>query len=235
MENNFLTKPVEFELPHPPIQKRMILFICKVIQRARQLLIEEPPVGFQISSAVENEITTELVIILENRLRHKGEIKGFNKKTYGMIHRDTKKVNFDKKHPDKMPDIFIDLQRDEKAIISDQDGLFVECKPVDKKHSISSIYCKDGLIRFVNGDYAWAMQNAMMIGYVKEGFSFADLATVLNTEGSSIYNTKHHEKNNDSIYQSQHRRDFEWIADLGKASDISVTHLWLQNQLPDAC
>lgn len=232
MGNKIFTEDIVVTLPHPPIQKRMILFLCTVIQRAWELLLEDASNGVQLNSQYENRITTELVRILENKLRHRGIIEGFNKKTFGMVHRDTKKVNFDNNHPDKMPDIFFDLQRDEQSIISDQDGLFVECKPVDNKHSILSCYCKDGLIRFVKGDYAWAMQNAMMIGYVKDNKTLEDLTAVLNNEECSVCNTNSHIKINEAIYESLHKRKFNWPANGEEACKMSVTHLWLQHQLP---
>ena len=58
---------------------------------------------------------------------------------------------------------------DTARVISTQNGLFVECKPVDAAHPPGGDYCDAGLIRFVNGDYAWAMQESLMVGYVRDG------------------------------------------------------------------
>src|SRR6185369_4391316 len=175
----FFTQGIEFTLPHPPIPYRTILLLCKVIRKAWQLLEESPPAGFILHVAKEEEITQLLVEIIENRLRKYGGINGFNKIQFGKVTRAPKITNYNKDHPDKMPDIFFDLKREDMPIISDQDGLFVECKPVDSKHPIYSCYCRGGLIRFVNGDYAWAMQNALMVGYVNGNYSFDKLAAVL--------------------------------------------------------
>ena len=101
-----------------------------------------PPSGFILQSANEDTITQVLVEIIEDRLRKSGELDGFNCALFGKVIREPKITNVDKKNPDKMPDIFFDLRRDQLAILSDQDGLFVECKPVDTKHSILSCYCK---------------------------------------------------------------------------------------------
>lgn len=132
------------------------------------------------SSANEDTITQMLKEIIENRLRKNGEIEGFNCALFGKVTRDQKIPNVDKKHPDKMPDIFFDLKREKLPVLSDQDGLFVECKPVDQKHPIFSCYCKKGLIRFIDGDYAWAMQDALMVGYVKTPYSLKRFASVLD-------------------------------------------------------
>ena len=44
---------------------------------------------------------------------------------------------------------------------------------VNSKHYSGSDYCDDGLVRFVRGDYAWAMQEAMMLAYTRDGRTIA--------------------------------------------------------------
>ena len=229
MAIGFFTHGIEYTLPHPPISPRIILLLCKVIKRAWQLLEEMPPSGFVLQSADEDTITQILVEIIENRLRKNGELEGFNCALFGKVTRDQKIPNVDKKHPDKMPDIFFDLRRDQLAILSDQDGLFAECKPVDHKHPILSCYCKKGLLRFVSGDYAWAMQEALMVGYVKEHYSFIKLASVLDDSKKSaiLKTTNHYAIDEYAIYRSSHKREFEWPENRGQACPISVSHLWL--------
>jgi len=229
MAVGFFTHGIAYTLPHPQIPQRTVLLICKVIKRAWQLLEEMPPSGFILQSSDEDTITQMLVEIIENRLRKNGELEGFNCALFGKVTRDQKIPNVDKKHPDKMPDIFFDPRRDQLAILSDQDGLFVECKPVDTKHPILSCYCKKGLVRFVNGDYAWAMQDALMVGYVKDRYSFIKLASVLDdSKKSAILKTTHHAVIDEyTIYCSSHKREFEWPESRGQACAISVAHLWL--------
>lgn len=229
MAVGFFTHGIEFSLPHPPIPQRTILLICSVIKRAWQILSEDPPDNFDLQSADEDTITQILVQIIENYLRKNGEIAGFDTARFGRVSRDSKVPNFDNKHPDKMPDIFFDLKRDKYAILSDQDGLFVECKPIDRKHRISSCYCKKGLERFIIGDYAWAMQDALMVGYVKGQNSFTNLASVLDhaKTGSALKTTNHGRVNKGAIYRSTHKREFTWTEGRGDACHISVSHLWL--------
>jgi hypothetical protein len=229
MAIGFFTQGIEFNLPHPQISPRTVLLLCKVIKKAWQLLVKMPPSGFILQSADEDTITQMLVEIIENRLRKSGEIEGFNCALFGKVTRDQKIPNVDKKHPDKMPDIFFDLRRDQLAILSDQDGLFVECKPVDHKHPIFSCYCKKGLVRFVNGDYAWAMQDALMVGYAKDHYSFIKLASVLDDskKNAILKTTNHFAIDEHSIYRSRHKREFEWPESRGQACPISVAHLWL--------
>lgn len=228
MAVGFFTHGIEYILPHPQIPQRIVLLLCKVIKKAWQLLSEMPPSNFILQSANEDTITQVLIEIIENSLRKSGDVNGFNCALFGKVTRDQKIPNFDKKHPDKMPDIFFDLKRDQLPILSNQDGLFVECKPVDHEHPILSCYCQKGLIRFVNGDYAWAMQDALMVGYVKAPYSFKKLASVLDDKKSAALKTTNHSAVDEyTIYCSNHNRDFEWHENRGHACPISVAHLWL--------
>lgn len=230
MTTGFFTQGVDFILPHPQIPLRTIFLICKVIKRAWQLLEEKPPINFIIQSENEDSITQVLVDeIIENRLRKSGEVDGFNCALFGKVIREPKITNFDKKHPDKMPDIFFDLKRDQLPILSNQDGLFVECKPVDHTHHIFSCYCKKGLIRFIDGDYAWTMQDALMVGYVKNPYSFKKFASVLDDKkkNDDMKIIEHYEVDEYSIYRSCHKREFEWPESRGQACPVTVSHLWL--------
>lgn len=229
MAIGFFTHGIEFILPHPPVQQRTILLLCKVIRQAWQLLTERPPADFGLHAADEDTITQVLAEIIENRLRKNGEVDGFDCARFGKVVREPKITNVDKQHPDKMPDIFFDLKRDQYPILSDQDGLFVECKPIDSEHNISSCYCQKGLVRFVNGDYAWAMQDALMVGYTKGDYSFLKLASVLDDDKKSCILTtiNHFEINEYTIYRSNHKREFEWPEKRGQACPISISHLWL--------
>lgn len=227
MAVGFFTLDIDYTLPHPQISQRIVLLLCKVIKRAWQLLKEKPPSDFILQSADEDTITQVLVEIIENRLRKSGDVDGFNCALFGKVTREPKITNVDKKHPDKMPDIFFDLKRDQLPILSDQDGLFVECKLVNSR--LFSWYCKKGLIRFVNGDYAWAMQNALMVGYEKEPYSFKKLASVLDDskKSAALKTINHSAVDEYAIYRSNHNREFEWPESRGQACPIMVSHLWL--------
>jgi len=186
MAIGFFTDGINFELPHPVIPMRTIVLVCEVVKKAWRLLEEKPPSNFILQYADEDTITHELHWIIENRLRETGEVQGFDEQLFGEVTREPKKTNFNKEHPDKMPDIFFKLIGRKKTI-RDQDGLFVECKPVDGDHLVLSTYCKKGLIRFVNGDYAWAMQEALMVGYATEKYTFKKLASVLNDNRKTAF------------------------------------------------
>lgn len=228
MCKGFFTQGISYALPHPGIPERTILLICKVIRRAWQILEENPPCGFVFPSEKEDPITLELAGVIENRLRKYGEIDGFNAILFGRVVRGSEISNYNKEHPDKRPDIFFDLNRVTMPVLNDQDGLFVECKPIDKNHKLATHYVKKGIIRFVNGDYAWAMQEALMVGYCAPAFSFADLEATLDKKSTSFLNTVTHGHTAEAtLYRSTHQRKFNWLENSGKACPITISHLWL--------
>jgi hypothetical protein len=229
MTIGFFTHGIEYKLPHPQIPQRTLLLLCKVIKRAWQLLKEKPPADFHLHIADEDTITQVLVEVIENRLRKNGDVDGFNCALFGKVSREPKITNVDKKHPDKMPDIFFDLKRDQLPILNDQDGLFVECKPVDHKHPILSCYCQKGLLRFINGDYAWAMQDAMMVGYVNGPHSLKKFASFFDDGKKCTYlkTINHFFDDEKTFYRSKHNREFTWPENCGKACPIEISHLWL--------
>jgi hypothetical protein len=225
MALNFFTNGIDYQLPHPPIPPRVIVLVCDVIKRAWRLLKEKHP---NIESFDEDAITQLLIEIIENRLRQTGEVEGFNSALFGRVNREPKITNFNKSHPDKMPDMFFDLKRERLPVLSDQDGLFVECKPVDSSHPILSCYFQKGLMRFVIGDYGWAMQDALMVGYAKNPHTIKHLAAAINSPKSAgIKTIKHFAMDDCDVYRSIHKRDYEWLENHGQACPISLSHLWL--------
>jgi len=233
MPVGFFTEGIEFSLPHPPINERVILLVCKVLRAAWQLLEQNPPPGFKFHSENEDTITENLVGVIESRLRKNGEIKGFNSALFGRVVREPKITNFNKNHPDKMPDILFDLKRETLPILSEQDGLFVECKPVDSAHPVYSCYCKEGLIRFVRGDYAWAMQQALMVGYAKAPYSYQHLnCTLASRSPNTEFNTlQHGPVEGTDLYRSIHDRHFDWMKKHEKACPITISHIWLKQKV----
>lgn len=229
MPVGFFTEGVDFELPHPAIDERTILIVYNVFEFAWALLKKFPPMNFDMGTADEDTITRALIEIIEGCLRKKGEVAGFNAEAFGKTTRAPEVTNFNRMHPNKKPDILFDLKREHLSVRVEHDGLFVECKPVDADHPVYSCYCKQGLVRFVNGDYAWAMQQAMMLGYAREPYIFSKLKQELDNEKGKIpLNTQTHELiAGGKLYKSTHKRQFPWPDARGEASPIDVYHQWL--------
>ena len=231
--------PDRYRLPHRFIAIPVILLIRRVLHRALLKLRED---GFNICDASEDQLTAALRAVVENDFRRTGCIAGFNTKTYESVSRQAQVANYNGTKIGKMPDLCFRLQPDEEEDytgLSEYDALFVECKPVDKAHAAGSKYCDDGLIRFIEGDYAWAMQDAMMIAYARHGRTVAghllpamkavkrmtSLATEQLPQPLASLDSQVLE-GAEPIHVSLHRRGFDWPGDKGKATNITVYHLW---------
>ena len=90
-------------------------------------------------------------------------VDGFTHDSFRSIER-IETVNFDGTRKSKRPDLVAFLSF-RPSTQSSQDGIFIECKPVDGAHSLFTDYCDEGIARFIVGDYAWAMTEALMVGY----------------------------------------------------------------------
>ena len=231
--------PARYQLPHPRLGLPVILLIRRVLCRAFEMLREK---NFRLAEAKEDEVTAALLAVIENDLRQTGSIPGFEKGSYEPVGRQTQVSNFDGSKLGKSPDLFFKLRHDDcesRMVLSEFDSLFVECKPVDRKHSAGSKYCDDGLIRFVAGDYAWAMQEGMMLAYARDGRTVAEqlipamskpkritsLCTVELPRACRASDAAGRTRA-EPIHISKHRRRFSWPDKKGRATDITIYHLW---------
>jgi hypothetical protein len=233
----FFAEGIDFRLPHPALDDSILLITHDAICCAFSLLRTSPPNGFNLSSALENAITQQLEWILENRLRKSGEVPGFDERIFQKVRRGAEVTNFDGKHPSKKPDLVFDLARDAPLVLSSLDALFVECKPVDKSHPIIKHYGTMGALRFINGDYSWAIQEAMMLAYVRNGHTLsASLGPVLSKkplkgllgQPTSIAPVPggHASQFAESLHVTTHCRNFTWPHGKGNAGPIRIFHSW---------
>lgn len=231
--------PEQYQLPHPRLGLPVILLVRRVLLCAFDLLRGR---SFALATAKEDEVTAALRAVIENDLRQTGKVAGFNRRTYETVVRQGQVVNFDLTKLTKAPDVCFKLRNDEeepRPVLSEHDALFVECKPVDKTHAAGGKYCDDGLNRFVEGDYAWAMEEALMVGYARHGRTIAKHLIPAMREPLRPENLKTDEfpqevkqpgaaaqKHAEALHVSRHRRGFLWVADKGPATDIFVYHSW---------
>jgi hypothetical protein len=232
-------RPDQYHLPHPRLGLPVILLLRRVLLRAFSKLRDQ---GFPLATALEDRVTEQLLHVIENDLRQTGEIAGFNSVFYERVVRHAPVTNYSGEKLAKAPDLSFKLRdssTERRPVISSHDALFVECKPVDPGHAAGGAYCDDGLVRFVNGDYAWAMQEAVMLAYARNGRTIAkhlmpamctskrsaSLGVVLppqvcaDVRGEPCADAE-------PVHVSQHRRNFLWPDGKGRANDIIVYHLW---------
>ena len=230
----FFAAGVDYQLPHPAIDNGVLVVIHNALRRAFALLRDKE---LHLGTANEDQVTRQLHWILEDILRQSGEVPGFDHRIFGKVWRAPEFTNFNGQRPVKKPDLVFEIVRDDTLVLSSQDALFVECKLVDKTHSVGSVYCKTGISRFIEGDYAWAMQEAMMLGYVRNGHSIrSSLKPILS---SPTYHAKlgHPTRTElipecvsdplaEKLHTTTHNRDFDWPHQKGRATPIRLFHSW---------
>lgn len=225
------------ELPHPPISLPMFLVVEEALCVAWDYLRTRPRSGFNLLSATEDVITQELYERLFDEIFNKGIVDGFDRQLFTVVTRESKVRNFDGAKLDKMPDLLIGLSDRLNVFKLSQDWLFIECKPVDSGHSASVHYCDKGIIRFVLGEYAWAMTSALMIGYVRNGYSISSkLIWTLKRREEKVHTIalpcpcqrSRPGKNNEVVHASQHSRTFKYVETGQQAPPITLRHLWLR-------
>jgi hypothetical protein len=223
-------------LPHPAIRLPVLLIVENAICAAWDIVRTQPRAGFDLATATEDSITLELHEALYDRIFNRGLVAGFDAELFSGIEREAKIRNYDREHPDKMPDFIIRLVGRPPGIRNTQDGLFIECKPVDKGHPLLTDYCKRGLVRFTTGQYAWAMPMAMMLGYTNADYSISlSLASVLKDWPTANTSTivrvcprSASSSANEATHITEHSRDFKYVETKRQAPAITIRHLWLR-------
>jgi len=225
-------RPDQYDLPHPRIAVPIVLIVHRAIRQAFEILRER---NYRFHSKTEDAITQVLLAVVENRLRQTGEVPGFNANVFDEVTRQRQVENFNFQKIGKSPDLCFKLRSDHDGpSLSSHYALFVECKPVDRAHSPWSHYCKLGLLRFVDGDYAWAMQDALMVAYARKPYTVTthlvralkdhskELRVVrrLSRAGASAHGDQ------EPLRSTEHQRAFTWPDGKGAATPIRIYHSW---------
>lgn len=226
------------ELPHKPLSLRACIVVEQAVVRAWQWMVENPRAGFDLKTAEENGITHQLHEALFDVVFKNELVDGFNKEIFTVGTRGAELRNFDGSKRDLKPDLLVGFVHRPGVAYPTQDWLFIECKPVDDDHAVGTHYCDKGLIRFVRGDYAWAMQSAMMVGYAREGYSLvsrlsealaADRKEPIPTSSEPVCCSRTRANAfAEQVAISKHRRTFSYLENNLPAGIIVVRHLWLR-------
>lgn len=222
-------------LPHPHYPKATLRVIEKAIAEAWRIIRDHPEGDFEIETADEDRITRDLRTCLMNNVLDGGIVPAFTSDKFH-ITREGKFESFDGTHLDKMPDLHLHIVRDSPASLPAADGLFVECKPIDRDHSAGNHYCDKGIIRFVNGEYAWALSEALMIGYASSGYTIPnklrEAITQRKAELKTTGNVRACPECSAAGYVQRphitvHQRGFIYPCTGTTAPRITIRHLWL--------
>ncbi len=232
----FLTKKITSaaeSLPHEdfPIATRRV--VVKAFKAAWSELRESA--GDELATCEENRITANLEYCL-NRIREdRGHPSGFRASLFQPVDRGSEVISYDGRHVSKKPDLVIRRfsLRTTSIPFPAYQALFVECKIMDRNHPVSD-YGKEGLVRFVDGRYAWAMPSAMMIAYTRGGYSVAStLSGFLERQrgAGDPYRTCSLPAEvrvlGRKVFVTEHDRTWNFPETNRSPGPIALLHLWL--------
>lgn len=220
----------QVRFPHPPISLAIFLTFEDAVCVAWERIHSEPRKPFDPTTAHEANFTAELHEVLRDELLEEESVSGFTREFFQDVIRPEVK-NFDGKKVSKRPDMLVKLV-DRRNVKPTQDGIFVECKLMDTDTESKRLYCDKGISRFTDGDYAWAMTEAMMLAYSREkkkpSLALTDAFEKRKDKVLPVGKLKDCPKSpaNPAVTSSIHRRPFR--LDGRKAQNITLRHLWLQ-------
>ncbi len=243
----FLTRIANIDLPYPPMDTRLVLGIEEGIRVAWARLLNDPAKhSFMLNSDCDEiDITVDLELELDNVLLTNA-CASFTDLIFAAPTRGGEAVNFNGMKLETRPDLVFCLKDRRPGIeISKYDAVFAECKIVFN-HSSRNVgyYVKSGLKRFLDGDYAWAMPHALMIGYVRTLQELPDPlcdfflkkrtngkinSEVFELQGKPALCKRSNARRLYRVCRTVHRRTWSYPPDgKRKPGDITVRHLWLE-------
>lgn len=116
-------------------------------------------------------------------------------------------------------------------------ALFVEAKVIsDLSHQTVGEYFREGVVRFLDGRYAWAMSHGLMLAYVR-GSKVEAGPSICTYLRSRDHRTRFDVLSDDvpvlppnlspNVHQTVHARTWEYDGNRGRPGDIEIRHLWL--------
>lgn len=223
-----LCAPSGEDMPHPdPPPARLEVIVAALNAGWHRVQAHLAAHGQQMSALEEDQITTLLIIAL-NHLLADETVPGFTDEFF-TVARDPKVVNYDGKHPDKMPDLVFFLRAAQPGL-SANDGLHVECKPVGRKHGHLPYRSREGMGCFIHGDYGCKTTLGLMVAYADPGYEFgnkilpaltADFGHALDLHATTLLPAAGIDPP-----VSSHRRAWHY-ANGRTPGDIRLLHVWL--------
>uniref|UniRef100_UPI0037830E4D hypothetical protein n=1 Tax=Prosthecobacter sp. TaxID=1965333 RepID=UPI0037830E4D len=231
--------PDEFDLPHPEVHPRVMLLLHQVLGVALEMLRVKHG---SLAAFGEDPLTVQIHNLLENDLRQRrargraDAIPGFDEGIFESVSRHSGATDYTGTKLKEEPDLYFKLKPAHHfRVLATEYAIFTECKPVDAKHGAGSRYCDDGLNRFVDGEYGWAMRDALMIGYARRRSIDAHLSPALRQPkrraklgieslprpiaGAKVPRAE-------ALHVSTHQRGIVWRWNKGPATPIRVYHSW---------
>lgn len=164
----------EDDLPYPRFSGTHIALIENAIREGWQLLLADPQ-AYQCDLKHHREdIITDALVRVINVARdvdESGQIFSQLAETFQPIRQNSGYRNAEGTII-KSPDFAFHPIIRRPGLSAEYFALFIESKVIDThdgKQQSTGLYFRKGVSRFLSGEYAWAMPQGMMIGYVRDG------------------------------------------------------------------
>ena len=213
-------------LPLPAVADVHLQVLAECLRKA----FDDLRVGASVAIASGDE--PEVTAMMETRLNRLIKENRLWGQLVVCVVRGKESLSFDGSHLEKRPDLSIYLS---DRVLSFP--LVVEAKILDSTKAKTASYCDKGLLRFINGEYAWGNREAFMIGYVRDGSSidaklkpFLEKDMALNPSKYLMEKLPVHVGSGTlDLAYTRHRRDFVYSNQEPPNSPgtISIWHLWL--------
>ncbi|MEX2304135.1 MAG: hypothetical protein WD733_24535 [Bryobacterales bacterium] len=212
-------------LPLAPLHQEHLKSIATALDRAWNELVAEQHETLRSGSEAE---LNSLMEIRLNALLERDDLWALVARN---VARGKETISFDGSHLEKRPDLSIYLTDRSPSF-----PLVVECKLIDAQRSKTvNLYCKDGLLRFVRGDYGWAAREAFMLAYVRDESTIATclkpfLHDCLTKQPDTYLTEALPELVSGSemhMARSRHNREFRYVGLSHGPGAIGIWHLWV--------
>jgi hypothetical protein len=188
-------------------------------------LLQPPLNEVKITVALEEELSS----MMEDSSQ---PVPGFSSDVFETIVRGGELSDYKRELLEKRPDLVLRRKKRPRAGMDYRYfGLFIECKVIDAGRVMSK-YVQQGLARFLDGTYAWAVPVALMVAYVDGDYALPHtLSTYLNNRthdnGQPLMNTMslRGEANLPEIYSTTHERPFSY-RNGDVPGPVRIDHLW---------
>lgn len=218
-----LTRGVE--LPLAPLNPLHLEVIAETFAAAFHGLRTSYPTN--ITTGTEAEINA----LMETRLNSLVDDDPIWNQLVAGVARGKESLSYDGSHLEKRPDLSLFLTNRNRSF-----PLVAECKLIDAAAGKDeTLYCSQGLARFLNGEYAWGSREAFMLAYVRDGSSISGRLTPHLSNSAALGHqvdrlpVKCGPQDLD-LAQSRHLRHFQYVGQRQPGNEpgpIVLWHLWL--------
>ncbi|WP_434704622.1 hypothetical protein J3P85_01235 [Pseudomonas sp. Z1-12] len=218
------------KLPLDPIANIHLDIIFETLSRVWDQL------KFEKNQILAHGSETEINAIMESRLNNLCTIDPFWSQLVTSVVRGKESLSYDGSHLEKRPDLSIFLTGKHPSF-----PIVVECKIIDSTSGKGvDLYCKNGISRFVVGEYAWANREAVLIAYTRDSSTIDEHLTQILESGTQRkpdpWQTHRLPARpttfRSAVSSSHHSRNFIYSKSISVTPPgaIALWHLWLNSK-----